>query len=290
MFSWLVVLTLMAAIAVYLLFPRTDLVNLKDKPMDDVDAKRMLVVHQAALNLANTKCSELKGAPLYTAVNGALEKVKCNGKTYKLGSLQLPKDTVREFLPELDKDRMPNESLFEDTPEIKVELVCLDAQEPLSGEKEVEYSQCDSDAHPNLAAFLVTYAKMSAKKNEYASIRPMLPYMLGEAFDFKYTGKVADINGVETSLRLNTYCGHVESYKANKLPPEFRSGSGRYRNYKQVPFISHGNNMAKAISNTRYQIVTLPRALTATFNTGDWVACITPLNDFDGARLTIRLD
>ncbi|MBP5161095.1 MAG: hypothetical protein ILP11_03525 [Alphaproteobacteria bacterium] len=288
MFSWLVVLTLMAAIAVYLLFPRTDLVDLKDKPMDDVDAKRLVIVHQAALNLANTKCSELDGAPLYTAVAGAVVNVKCNGKKYSVGSLQLPKDTVRKFLPEFDKDRMPN--IFEDTPEIKVELVCLDAQEPLSGGEEVKYSQCDSDAHPNLAAFLVTYAQMDTTKNKYATTRPMLPYMLGEAFNFKYTGKVAEINGVETSLRLNTYCGHVESYRANQLPPEFRSGSGRYRNYKQVPFIPQGIGATKAISNTRYQIVTLPHALTKTFNTGDWVACITPLNDFDGARLTIRLD
>ena len=291
MFSWLVLLTLMATIAFYLLFPRTDLINLQDKPMDDVDAKRMLVVHQAAVNLATTKCPDRPGNPLlYTLITREATSVTCDEKTYALEATQLAENTVGKFLPETDlADKQHN--LFNDTPKIKTKLLCLDSNKADASGTEKTFELCDPVTNPSLAAFIVTYAQMSTTKKGYLSTMPMLPYMLGEAFEFKYTGKSAKINKKDTSLRLNTYCGRVEGYDANKLPPEFKPGHPK--KYKQLPFLEESVVKVRgghALNNTRYQIATLPHALDKDFNAGEWVVCITPLNEFDGSKLTIRLD
>ena len=291
MFSWLVLLTIMASIAYFLLFPRTDVVDLKDKPFDDVNAKQLLLVHQAAVDYATQTCGR-DGEPLYTYImqdgpfrqcmDGAQVRFRSNQNN---GQRLEARHISHDYFPDL-----VGNSGWQDlrNSDIRVSIECLNA------DTGARWPNCD----PNdvnllgapLAAFVITYLPMGARANndiqDYRGDAPMLPYMLGKAFDFNYTGKEVEINGYSTYMRLNTYCGFLEDYRSQKRPPEFRRAGA---NYNRLPFMfRQGNNgqAADAISNTRYQIATLPKNFAGlNANQADYVLCVTPLTSFSGQRL-----
>ena len=126
MFSWLVILTLMAGIAYFLLFPRADLVDLKDKPMDDVDAKQILMVHQAAVNLAKTQCDD--GYLLYQKV-GDTSPIYCSvglSPSIKANNDFTPRAIEVKFFPiKTDTSHRP---LQINGQNIELRIACLDEE------------------------------------------------------------------------------------------------------------------------------------------------------------------
>ena len=295
MFSWLVLLTMMATIAFYLLFPREDLVNLQDKPMDDVDAKRILVLHQAMVDLAKTHCPNQGDALLYTLLDG--NAVQCSAT---LNNVQIVPNAnvggaVDLLLRSHIASRLFRNRSLRGTPQdpfaLDTRISCLNAD---TGVVNATCNPADPAlAGAPLAAFVVTYANLPTHPTRYTENTPMLPYMLGKAFDFHYTGEPVVIRpnavpvaagGAQTSsaLQLNTYCGRVVNHETPQYPRPLRA-------VQSIPFVAPGGAIANDITNTRYHIATLPAALNIGNNTDNWVVCVTPLNQFDGQALTTKI-
>ena len=300
----------MATIAFYLLFPREDLVNLQDKPMDDVEAKRILVLHQAMVDLANTGCpnqklSTQRFAPkLYTLIANEAS-VDCSEALSEVAIN--PNADIGDAIDTVLRTKIASR-LFEDRTSLRndgeltlnTRIMCLNAD---TGET---HAKCDPEdsalAGAPLAAFVVTYANLQTTP-PHTRTMPMLPYMLGKAFDFHYTGEPVvihpegaavgsepaegeeEVSGTrtKTTVRLNTYCGLVDDHKTSEYPRHLQTVNA-------IPFVARGGTVVADITNTRYHIATLPSALNIGSSDGHWVVCVTPLNEFDGTTLTTKID
>lgn len=255
----------MASIAYFLLFPRTDYVDTRDKPMDDVPAKQMLVVHQAAVNLAKTVCNG--GLFLYEKI-GDTSPVFCKDG---LESVSIKTNTdfrptaisVSMFPLKTDAEHRPTKINDQD---IKVRIACLDVN---TGDS---VSVCGGK---DTAAFLTTYVPIE----KYTSKMPMLPYMLAKAFNFQYTGKPLLVNGHQSYVRINTYCGYVDGFDEDSLPVFAEPNN-------LPPFVVNPTGGLDAINNTQYQIAVLPPYVASLAGDKDYAICVTPLNSFSGAQLT----